>query len=125
MGCRSMKPRHTSSRLPPIAATRSARDGVLTVPGQIALQRTPCPTKSAAIDFVNPITAAFVTEYAKRLGTPLMLDATEDMLMMLPRLRANIPASADRHVQYMASTLIWNDRRQSASVHARMLPWCT
>ena len=41
---------------------RSSSDGVCTVPGQIALQRIPCPTKSAATDFVSPMTAALVRE---------------------------------------------------------------
>jgi hypothetical protein len=35
-------------------------EGVSTVPGQIALQRMPWPTKSAETDFVRPITAALV-----------------------------------------------------------------
>jgi hypothetical protein len=39
---------------------RPASDGESTVPGQIALHRMPLPTKSAAIDFVNPITAALL-----------------------------------------------------------------
>jgi hypothetical protein len=42
------------------AAIRSAREGVSMVPGQIALQRMPRPTKSAAIDLVSPITAALL-----------------------------------------------------------------
>ena len=39
---------------------RSRSDGDSTVPGQIALQRTPRVTKSAATDLVRPTTAAFV-----------------------------------------------------------------
>jgi hypothetical protein len=39
---------------------RSRSDGDSTVPGQIALQRMPRVTKSAAIDLVRPITAALV-----------------------------------------------------------------
>jgi hypothetical protein len=54
---------------------------VSTVPAQIALQRTPLPTKSAAIDLVNPITAAFVTPEARRLITPLMELATENVML--------------------------------------------
>ena len=42
------------------AASRPCRDGVSTVPGQMALQRTPLPTKSLAIARVNPATAALV-----------------------------------------------------------------
>ena len=42
------------------AAMRSRSEGDSTVPGQIALQRTPRVTKSAAIDLVMPITAALV-----------------------------------------------------------------
>ena len=36
------------------------------------------------MDLVMPITAAFVTPYTKRFGTPVTLEATLDMLMMLP-----------------------------------------
>jgi len=39
---------------------RSPRDGVSIVPGQIALHLMPDTMKSAAIDLVNPIIAAFV-----------------------------------------------------------------
>jgi hypothetical protein len=39
---------------------RSASDGLSTVPGQIALQRIPSPTKSAAIALVRPKTPALV-----------------------------------------------------------------
>ncbi|MNN75255.1 hypothetical protein D3C81_1915460 [compost metagenome] len=41
------------------AAIRSFSDGDSMVPGQIALQRMPRVTKSAATDFVMPTTAAF------------------------------------------------------------------
>jgi len=39
---------------------RSPSDGVSTVPGAIALQRMPLPTKSAATDLVSPTTAALL-----------------------------------------------------------------
>ena len=44
----------------PCAAIRSSSDGVWIVPGQIALQRMPLVTKSAATDLVSPITAALL-----------------------------------------------------------------
>src|SRR5450830_1324369 len=39
---------------------RCCSEGDMTVPGQMALQRMPCPTKSAATDLVSPTTAALV-----------------------------------------------------------------
>ena len=39
-------------------------------PGQMQLQRMPLSTKSAAIPFVNPITAALVALYTHLLGAP-------------------------------------------------------
>ena len=59
IGCRAMKSRRAASGSS-AAAIRWSRDGDCTVPGQIALQRTPRPTKSAATDLVSPITAALV-----------------------------------------------------------------
>ena len=46
---------------------RPGSDGVCTVPGQIALQRTPCVTKSAATALVMPITAALVVRAGPRM----------------------------------------------------------
>jgi hypothetical protein len=59
MGWRAMKPARAAASSP-VARMRSVSEGVSTVPGQMALQRTPWPTKSAATDFVRPITAALV-----------------------------------------------------------------
>ena len=42
------------------ALMRWRSEGVSTVPGQRALQRSPCFTKSAATALVRPITAALV-----------------------------------------------------------------
>ena len=39
-------------------------------PGQMQLQRMPLSTKSAAIPFVSPITAALVALYTHLLGAP-------------------------------------------------------
>ena len=57
---------------------------VSTVPGQTALTLIPSSMKSAAIDLVIPMTAAFVVPYTNLLGTPLIEEATEDMLMIEP-----------------------------------------
>ena len=45
---------------PALASIRASRLGVEIVPGQMALQRTPCLTKSAATDLVRPTTAALL-----------------------------------------------------------------
>src|SRR2546429_7439196 len=73
------------------ALIRSCSEGVSTVPGQTALQRIPCRTKSAAIDLVRPITAALLEPEAKRLGRPRTEEATEDMLMVEPPRLRSIP----------------------------------
>src|SRR5690242_9437179 len=91
------------------ALMRSPSDGVSTVPGPIALQRMPFVTKSAAIDFVRPMTAAFDAPYTKRFGRPLTLEAIELMLMIddarpvCPYL-ASIFGSVARMVTYIART---------------------
>ena len=71
---------------PSVPATRPRKLGVSTVPGKIALQRIPFVIKSAAIDFVRPMTAALEVEYAHRKGTPFRDEATELMLMIEPKL---------------------------------------
>ena len=63
MACRAMNPVRAASSDPAaaaLAAMRSSRLGVCTVPGQMALQRMPCFTKSAATDLVRPSTAALL-----------------------------------------------------------------
>src|SRR6202041_3896143 len=73
------------------AAIRWAKDGESTVPGQIALQRIFCFRKSAATDLVRPTTAALVTLYTNRFGTPFTDPATEDTLIMEAPPRIIIP----------------------------------
>src|SRR5438874_12453537 len=84
IGWRSTKPRRAASVPPgkrtPCIAMRSSKDGVAIVPGQIALQRTPCTMKSAATDLVRPITAALVALYTARFGTPFTEEAVDAML---------------------------------------------
>src|SRR5438445_5186092 len=104
---------------------RCCSDGDSTVPGQIALQRILRPTKSAAIALVRPITAALLTPYANRFGAPLMLDATEDMLMIEPPPRASMPGSSAWIMRYIEVTLSCQAKSQSSLLHSRMLPACT
>ena len=66
--------------------TLSSQEGVNTVPGAIALHLIFCFTKSEAIDFVNPIIAALLAPYTNLFGSPLILDATEATLIILPPL---------------------------------------
>src|SRR5204862_2872079 len=122
--CLAMNARLAASRSP-VAAMRPASDGESTVPGQIALQRTPLPTKSAATDFVNPMTAAFVAPYTQRFGIPLMLEAIEATLTIDPPSRSSMPGRTDLIVRYIEVTLRSNDRAQSSGAHSRIVPWCT
>ena len=128
MACRAMK----ASRAPctdpawaALAAMRSSRLGVCTVPGQIALQRTPWRTVSAATLLVSPITAALLVPYTQRAGAPLMLLAPLDMLMMEPRPRSIMPGRAARMVLTMLRTLSVKAKSHSASVLSRIVPWWT
>ena len=88
MGWRATKAAFTASTGCPLvlacASIRSVSEGDSTVPGQIALQRMPRVTKSAAIDLVSPITAAFEVAYTKRLGAAFTLLAMDAMLTMEP-----------------------------------------
>ena len=94
---------------------RRCSDGVSTVPGQIALQRMPCVTKSAATALVRPITAALLTRHKRSgSGMPLTLDATEAMLMIEPPPAAIIFGSAARIAQNCARTLRLKLKSQSA-----------
>src|SRR4029450_8722662 len=97
---------------------RPCKEGESTVPGQIALQRTPRATKSTAIDLVRPMTAALLAPYAKRFGTPVTLDATDDMLTIDPRPRSSIPGRKARIIWNMAVTFTANARAQSATGRA-------
>src|SRR5690349_20822340 len=78
----------------------------------MALQRMPFPTKSVATDFVSPMTAAFVTPYAQRSGTPVMEPATDDMLMIEPARASTIAGRNARIMWYMEFTL-----RSNAAFH--------
>lgn len=106
---------------------RLLRDALLerrrpTVPGQIALQRMPRVTKSAATDFVRPMTAAFDAPYTKRFGTPFTLDAADDMLMIEPPPFSSIAGRNARIVRYMAFAFRSKAKSQSASVASRIEP---
>ena len=82
----------------------------------------PLFTKSAATDFVSPITAALLVPYTHRAGAPLMLLAPLDMLMMLPAPRSTIPGNAARIVCVMLRTFNNHAKSQSASVESRIVP---
>src|SRR6266496_2550793 len=107
------------------AAIRSCNDGVSTVPGAIALQRMPLATKSAATALVRPITAAFDAPYAKRLGSPLIDDAIDAMLMMLPPPAASIFGSAHLIDMYIARTFRLKLKSQSFGAQSRIVPLWT
>ena len=62
--------------------TLSSHDGVNTVPGAIALHLILFLTKSEAIDLVSPIIAAFVAPYTNLFGKPLMLETTDEILII-------------------------------------------
>jgi hypothetical protein len=47
---------------------------------------------------VRPITAALLAPYANRLGTPVTLEATDDMLMIDPPPRVSMPGRNARIV---------------------------
>mgnify|MGYP007000096036 CR=1 len=59
-------------------------DGENTVPGAIELHLIFFFTKSAAIDFVKPITAPLVVPYTNLFGNPFKLEAQEETFTMLP-----------------------------------------
>jgi hypothetical protein len=59
------------------------------------------------------------------LGAPFTLEATEDMLMMLPLPAASMPGRQARIVRYIEVTLRSNERSQSASEQSSSVPWCT
>src|SRR3546814_19453486 len=88
MGCLATKASCTScTGLPDLSACDAIRpfnDGDSTVPGQIALQRMPCDTKSAAPALVSPIPAALLLPYTNRLGTPFPLERAYDIFTMEP-----------------------------------------
>src|SRR5882724_11490777 len=105
------------------------------------LFRVSQPAHGLPLDESSPHFVAIATDRGDPVGQRWRLDrAGTDRVAAHPlphEIRRNRLCQSDhrrlcdrvgeavRHVQYMASTLIWNDRRQSASVHARMLPWCT
>src|SRR5690606_13681200 len=129
MGWRAIKAACTVASAWPLtracSAMRWRSEGESTVPGQIALQRMPWPTKSAATDLVRPMTAALLVPYTKRLETPFMLDATEAMLMMEPCRRSIMPGRNTRISRYMARTFSSKEKSQAASSHSRIVPACT
>src|SRR3954469_11524833 len=88
----------------PWAAIRLSNEGVSTVPGQMALQRMPLPTKSIATDLVKPTIAALVAMYAKRFGTPLK-PAIDEMLMIEAPPASSIFGRNARIVRYIDVTL--------------------
>ena len=71
------------------------------------------------------MTAALLAPYAKRLGTPVTLEATDDMLMIDPPPLASMPGRNARMVWNIAVALIANAWSQSASVQSSTVPACT
>ena len=104
---------------------RSRKEGDSTVPGQIALQRTPWVMKSAATDLVKPITAALVAPYTKRFGAPLMLPATDATLMIEPLPFFNMPGKKALIIRNCERTLSENANSHSSSVQSNTDPACT
>src|SRR5690606_10123635 len=76
VGCLARKARRAVSASP-CDAILACKLGVSIVPGHTAFARMPREPKSAAIDFVKPMTAAFDIPYAKRFGAAMTLEATE------------------------------------------------
>ena len=68
----------------PVSFNLECKDGVSTVPGQIALHLIPSLTYSTATDLVKPITPALVVPYINRLGAPIIDETTEDILIIDP-----------------------------------------
>src|SRR5690606_21172551 len=102
-----------------------SNDGVSTVPGQIALQRMPWDTKSAATDLVRPITAALVVPYTKRFGTAFTLEQIEDMLMIEPPPRSIMRGRKALIIRYCAVTFSSYEYAHASSSQSRIVPWCT
>jgi hypothetical protein len=71
------------------------------------------------------MTAAFVAPYTARFGTPLMLDAIDDMLTIDPLQRSSIPGSTARMTRYIEWTLMSNDRDHSSGEQSRIVPLWT
>ena len=92
------------------------------MPGQIALQRMPWVTKSAATLLVKPITAAFDAPYTKRLGTPLRLEDTDDMFTIEPPPAASMPGRKARNIEYMLFTFRLKEKSQACSSHSKIVP---
>ena len=105
-----------------LCLTLSSHDGVNTVPGAIALHLILFLTKSEAIDLVSPIIAAFVAPYTNLFGKPLMLETTDEILIILPELFFNIIGSVDLHIKYIDLILTLNEKSQSFSSHSKIVP---
>src|SRR5579862_3737401 len=119
IGCRATNSDRTFSTSP-CAAIRCSSEGDCTVPGQIALHRMPVRIKSAAIAFVSPTTAAFVVAYTNLFGAALMLDAADDMFMMLPFPAFSIPGKKAPQVRYIDLTFRSKEKSQSFSEQSRI-----
>ena len=101
---------------------RPRSEGVSTVAGQMAWVRIPCAVKSAASALVKAMTAPFVVLYTKRFGTPLMLEATEAMLIITPPPFASMMGRNCRVKRYMLFTFISKERSQSFSSQSKIDP---
>src|SRR6266550_2097186 len=90
------------------------RIGVSMTAGAMQLTSTPEPATSLPIDFVIPITAALLAEYAEAFGLP-SLPAIEATLTTRPYPRSTIFRRAARLQKNVPSQLIANTRRHSSS----------
>ena len=102
--------------------TLSSQEGVNTVPGAIALHLIFCLTKSDAIDFVSPIIAALLAPYTNLFGSPLILDATEATLIILPPLLFIIVGNVALHIKYIDLILVSKEKSQSFSSQSKIVP---
>src|SRR5882672_7954317 len=85
----------------------------------------PSATKSAATDFVSPMTAALVAPYAQRSATPVIELATDDMLMIEPARAARIAGRNARIMWYIEVTLRVKAASQCAGSMSSTVPMGT
>ena len=105
-----------------VSLMRPCSDGESIVAGQIALQRIPSLTKSAATHLVRPMTAALEAPYAKRLTTPISELAIDDMLMMLPPPASIIPGRNASHTRKTPRLLTANVLSHSSNGVVNAVP---
>ena len=78
--------------------------------------------KSAAIDFVKPIIAAFVAPYANLFGRPLKLETIDDILIIFPLFCLIIFGSISLIIKYIDLTFTSKEKSQSFSSQSSIVP---